>query len=281
MSSHCQTVMPNTHSSTGRSRRCYSQSNGRHDGQTVQYSNCQSFDQADRQQRFRDFGRADFSRGRTNANLAEPVDQFSAQVQETTSVADSVPAFTTTPKIASVVALGATQSDSIKLNGDDWIGDSGAGSHMTSFRGWFISFEERPIGQISVMLGDDSALDVLGIGSINVKTTEGRVLKMENVLYVPVLKKNLFSLSQLAVKKFEVSMHHCGLRVMFDSKVITTGRLVARGLYVMDFKTVRSIEANSAHTEGAGVEIWHRRLGHINYQTVRKMIKEELVDGVK
>ena len=51
---------------------------------------------------------------------------------------------------------------------DRWVIDSGCSYHMTSRREWFCEFEEITGGQ--VLLADDRAVSVQGIGSIRINT---------------------------------------------------------------------------------------------------------------
>ena len=56
-----------------------------------------------------------------------------------------------------------------------------------------------------VSLGDDYQYPIKGVGEASYKLDSGNPLKMKEVLYVPGLKKNLFSISALDKKGFRVS----------------------------------------------------------------------------
>lgn len=71
-----------------------------------------------------------------------------------------------------------------------WIVDSGCTHHMSPFINIFSSLNEYNSEQL-VHLGDDSSLKVIGFGTI-----ETMVGTMKNVLFVPELQQNLFSVSQ-------------------------------------------------------------------------------------
>ena len=55
-----------------------------------------------------------------------------------------------------------------------------------------------------VMLGDDYKYPIKGIGEASYKLNFGKSMKMKDVLYVPVLNKNLISISPLDNKFFRV-----------------------------------------------------------------------------
>ncbi|KAK7255724.1 hypothetical protein RIF29_29143 [Crotalaria pallida] len=78
---------------------------------------------------------------------------------------------------------------------DVWIMDSGATWHMTSRRDWFCTYE--PISEGSVFMGNDHALEIVGIGTIKLKMYDGTVRTIQGVRHVKGLKKNLLSIGQL------------------------------------------------------------------------------------
>jgi len=68
----------------------------------------------------------------------------------------------------------------------------------------------------SVELGDNKSYPVKGIGSTSIKLKDGSKIHLNNILFVPGLHKNLFSISSLEDK---------GDRVAFiDGKVVVWGK---------------------------------------------------------
>ena len=76
-----------------------------------------------------------------------------------------------------------------------WIVDTGATKHMTGMQAWFLEIRE-PSRPMVVVLGDNSELKVAGLGTVTIQTENGESLKLEEVLHVPGLKKNLLSFTQ-------------------------------------------------------------------------------------
>lgn len=74
---------------------------------------------------------------------------------------------------------------------DLWVLNSGCTSHMTSRRDWFCSFQE--IGSTTILLGDGHAVESKGQGSVNINTHGGSIKVLNNVKYVPDLRRNLIS----------------------------------------------------------------------------------------
>ncbi|KAK8914556.1 hypothetical protein KSP39_PZI024197 [Platanthera zijinensis] len=77
---------------------------------------------------------------------------------------------------------------------DSWILDSGASQHICSDAAMFSSLE---VTFGSVFLGDDSACKVTGIGTVNLRTHDGAMRRLDQVHLVPKLRRNLISLGRL------------------------------------------------------------------------------------
>lgn len=114
------------------------------------------------------------------------------------------------------------------------------------------------------------------------KLTSGNIITLGGVLHVPDIRKNLISVSLL--------VQH-GFKVVFESnKVVITknGNFISKGylrdglfsLNVMDFD-LNKIACYSFSTSSiANVECyntWHGRLGHVNLNTIKRMMSLELI----
>ena len=75
---------------------------------------------------------------------------------------------------------------------------------MTGQNKTLSKLEEKSSPQ-KVSLGDDYQYLIKGVGEASYKLDLGNPLKMKDVLYVPCLKKNLLSISDLDKKGFRFS----------------------------------------------------------------------------
>jgi hypothetical protein len=99
-----------------------------------------------------------------------------------------------------------------------WLIDSGASRHMTGERVNLSSMMEKRTSH-RVELGDNNSYAVKGIGKASIELKSGKNVHLNNVLYVPSLKKNLVSISCLEDK---------GDRIAFvDGKVLYGLRALA------------------------------------------------------
>ena len=94
---------------------------------------------------------------------------------------------------------------------NDWLIDIGASKHVIGFKESFVKLLEHESPQ-KAKLGDDCQYPIKGSGESSYKIDSGKYMKMQDVLFVLGLKKNLLSISALDEK---------GMRVAFiDGQVL-------------------------------------------------------------
>lgn len=170
----------------------------------------------------------------------------------------------------------------VENNKDDiWIADSGASSHMTFQIEWFSQFKEYTDKKV-VQIANNECLAIRGVGSILIEAkVDGKwePRRLENVLYVPDLKQNLFSTAAVTSKNFNMVITKDGCELLNkENKILATGFKDELNQLKMNFR--RRIDEH-ANTAAASLQQWHCRLGHINTETIKKMCNKNLVDGVK
>ena len=116
----------------------------------------------------------------------------------------------------------------------DWMLDFGATYHVTPRRDWFVSFEKVD-GDIVVMENDQSC-GVCGIGTVRIRMHDGAVHELNEVRFVPQLKKNLISVRALEAKGFKVTFENAVAKVTKGSLVVMRG-VRNRNLYYLKGST--------------------------------------------
>jgi hypothetical protein len=96
-----------------------------------------------------------------------------------------------------------------------WLIDSGASRHMIGFKD-SISNAKKKIFHTKVELGDNGTYAIEGIGSTSLKLDSGWSLHLEEIMYVPGLKKNLLSVGVLEEKGYIVAFTQ-GKAIMWPS----------------------------------------------------------------
>lgn len=156
----------------------------------------------------------------------------------------------------------------------EWVADSGASQHMTFHKEWMINYSlfAKP-KQISLV--DDHKLEGLGTGTI-----ETSIGTMYNVMFVPNMTTNLFSITSF-VKNDPEHMVLCrGDKILIASgnKTILEGSRYS-GIYMLevDVKIPKILTAMTART----TQEWHENLGHIGAKAIKEMIKNNSVRGLE
>lgn len=105
--------------------------------------------------------------------------------------------------------------------------------------------------------------------------------RIENVLYVPAVRTNLFSVGVCTSKGFEVRFAGDFVYLMDGEKISATGVKQSNAIYRMFFcvKSAQSVGAVNVST--TSLKVWHERLGHLNKYALRNLVKNDLVQGVK
>ena len=97
--------------------------------------------------------------------------------------------------------------------------------------------------------------------------------EMKNVLLMPALKRNLFSIGTMNNKGF--SFHSfkdkCEIRNE-NGKLLSSGVRCGK-LFKMNFEVIVHVECNAANVEcnndNAKLKLWHERMDHVNFQALK------------
>lgn len=158
-----------------------------------------------------------------------------------------------------------------------WYLDNGASNHMSGNRSFFLSLDEEITGK--VRFGDDSRIDIKGKGSIRFILKGGEKKILNNVYYIPGLKSNIVSLGQATEAGCEVRMKD-DLLMLLDR----AGHLIVKATRSRNrlYKVILQADTFQCMltTVPSNSSRWHARLGHVNLETMKLMIKKELVVGI-
>ena len=122
-------------------------------------------------------------------------------------------------------------------------------------------------------MGNSSTSEVLGKGNVVLKMTSETELTLKDVLYVPEIRKNLISGSLLNKREFCMVIESD--KVILSKSGIFVGKVyVTEGLFKLNLMNVKSISKNNNSSVYLleSSNLWHGRLGHVNYETMRRLI---------
>lgn len=161
----------------------------------------------------------------------------------------------------------------------DWIADSGASFHMVHDRSLFCELDENRGGE-PIKLADDQKIISKGIGKIKLEAwRSGRWKKvtLEDVRWVPSLKKNLFAFNAAAKHGHKVITTKDEVTVMYKNLITAVGTWDGN-LYQMK---IRSKLSQVCTSEAISLQLLHERMGHASAETLKKMVKNKAVTGIE
>jgi hypothetical protein len=161
-----------------------------------------------------------------------------------------------------------------------WIADTGATSHMTPHRSWFVQY--KPF-VTPIRVANDAVVFSEGVGTIVLQPTSPglRELRLSHVLHVPELQNHLLSVLHLvSCHAFEVVINSKEMRFMKDSELCFTASIRQNTAYV-DCTTPGAPEAALASSQSLDRALLHRRLGHLGKDLLEQAIKHGVADGLK
>lgn len=133
-----------------------------------------------------------------------------------------------------------------------------------------------------VQLGDGRTVNALGTGKVKMisQLIRGRKVTgwMTDVLYVPKLASNLFSICSAALKGNVVSFGHknCWIRNQ-KRKLIGIGSPLGK-LYKLNCEVLKCPTKKAKVASGPEVrsktDLWHRRLAHVNVKQIHQFINQ-------
>ncbi|GJZ38130.1 putative ribonuclease H-like domain-containing protein, partial [Tanacetum coccineum] len=166
---------------------------------------------------------------------------------------------------------------------DKGVIDSGCSRHMTGNRSYLTDYEEIDGGFVAFG-GNSKGGKITGKGKIRT----GK-LDFEDVYFVKELKFNLFSVSQMCDKKNSVLFTDTECVVLSpDFKLTDESHVLLKvprkdNMYSVDLKNVvpqGGLTCLFAKATPDESNLWHRRLGHVNFKTMNKLVKGNLVRGL-
>nr|GEZ11521.1 hypothetical protein [Tanacetum cinerariifolium] len=156
----------------------------------------------------------------------------------------------------------------------EWIMDSGGSFHMTPRRDFLFDFKEYGG---TILLGDNRACAIMGIGKVRVHIKNGSSFVLENVCYIPELKRNLISLGTLDRKGYIVKLQNGRVKVIKGSLMVLLGTMKENCMYSLD-GWVESGKASVGIQEKESLaQVWHKRLGHISEAGLHELEKRKVI----
>ncbi|KAK4388734.1 Retrovirus-related Pol polyprotein from transposon TNT 1-94 [Sesamum angolense] len=155
-----------------------------------------------------------------------------------------------------------------------WYIDSATSNHMTYNKGAFQTLDES--FKTNVKLGDNHIVKVEGKGSVAINTKKGTRI-INDVMYIPNLRTNLFSVGQMTEKGY--TLHFGGDScTIYDNKdktlKIAEVRMEEHRCFLIHLQYMGRTAMKAQEDQSW---LWHRRLGHFNFQGLKILHQKKMM----
>ncbi|GJV16537.1 putative ribonuclease H-like domain-containing protein [Tanacetum coccineum] len=166
---------------------------------------------------------------------------------------------------------------------DTGIFNSGCSKHMTGNKSYLTDYQDYDGGFVA-FVGSSKEGKITGKGKIRT----GK-LDFEDVYFVKELKFNLFSVSQMCDRKNSVLFSETECPILSpDFKLPNDSQVMLKvprknNMYSFNLNNVvpsKGLTCLFTKATNDESKLWHRRLGHINFKTMNKLVKGNLVRGL-
>lgn len=170
-------------------------------------------------------------------------------------------------------------STSTNIEQTDWCMDTGASEHMCWDEHLFTALKRCESG--TVKIGDGSSLEVKGIGTVQVQSWNGQEFidtTLSDVLYVPKLKYNLFSVCHVLDKGYRMKSDKMTCKFLdIDGNICCLANRCNK-LFKMVFKMEHQSSYQSSAECHVSIKVeklseWHLKLVHQNNEHIKKLLR--------
>ncbi|GJW13715.1 retrovirus-related pol polyprotein from transposon TNT 1-94 [Tanacetum coccineum] len=174
------------------------------------------------------------------------------------------------PQLITMILNGSKECD---IRKPIWYVNSGCSRHMTGVKNYLQKYDEQRGPK--VVFGDDSTCITEGYGSIKCNG-----IAFTKVVVVNGLKYNLINISQLCDAKYIVQFDEKRGTIFNSNKEIVMIAPRVRDVYVLDMTSSAQESCFFAKASENLNWLWHKRLAHLNFKTINKLAKQNLVIGL-
>lgn len=153
-----------------------------------------------------------------------------------------------------------------------WCVDSGATAHLCRERSCFTDYSEH---KERILFADNKYIESEGRGTVRVVWREF-VIKLVDVLYVKELQCNFMSVAKAIDNGFRVNFTKRNASVIESDGTVVLEAKRHENLFIFE-----STENKCLTAQTNASQLWHSRYGHLNFGSLNKMVKQNMVIGLK
>ncbi|KAM2033523.1 hypothetical protein FF1_015515 [Malus domestica] len=170
------------------------------------------------------------------------------------------------------------ESNSVDIPSNAWWLDSGSSIHVTNSLQDFTIRRTPNKDEVKVLVGNGRRVEVKALGTVRLKLEFGFHLDLENVAYVPSMRRKLVSVSKLVLLGYYFTLNKIGFNIFYNSSHIGTGS-ICDGMFQFKLRVenvIFNVERNHEKPQQSS-HLWHKRLGHVSKPRMELLIKSEIL----
>ncbi|KAI5339875.1 hypothetical protein L3X38_019148 [Prunus dulcis] len=169
------------------------------------------------------------------------------------------------------------ESNLVNFSCDSWWLDSGASIHVANSLQEYTSKRLPSKDEVKVFVGNGEEVQVNYIGTVRIKLEFGFVLELDEVVYVPSMKKSLISVTRLVKSKFSLNFDGTGCSIFRNKDLVGKASLID-GMFRLNCKrTEMEINIVQTKTNEISFKLWHKKLGHVSKERITQLCKESVL----
>ena len=162
-----------------------------------------------------------------------------------------------------------------------WIVDSITTDHIAWNCNAYVDFLRISKGSTSIYMGNNTSVDVLGIGTCKLLMQKNRTLYLYDVLYASKVRWNLVSIVVLVKLGFKIVFEQDCVKVLLDNIVYGYG-FMSDEFIILDIIPINEtiyvfVTGNSSSSSSVNDVEWHAKLGHIGQDHLKRLAKASLL----
>ncbi|KAF7835869.1 Retrovirus-related Pol polyprotein from transposon TNT 1-94 [Senna tora] len=172
------------------------------------------------------------------------------------------------------------------VSSNTWWIDSGATIHISNTLQGFLNQRKPTSSEQYIYSGNKMGSLVEAIGTCKLILNSGFVLILDRTFYVPSFSRNLISISKLVPLGYSFEFSNNMFKLFFKSNIVGNGTM-SDGLFRVQLQDNTSYDTMHA-SNSIGIKrcatnensfmLWHRRLGHISLERVKRLVKEGVLN---
>ncbi|KAF7839613.1 Retrovirus-related Pol polyprotein from transposon TNT 1-94 [Senna tora] len=180
------------------------------------------------------------------------------------------------------------ESNMVDFSSNTWWIDSGATIHISNTLQGFLNQRKPTSSEQYIYLGNKMGSLVEAIGTCKLILNSGFVFILDRTFYVPSFSRNLISISKLVPLGYSSEFSNNMFKLFFKSNIVGNGTM-SDGVFRVQLQDNTSYDTMHA-SNSIGIKrcatnenssmLWHRRLGHISLERVKRLVKEGVLNAL-